>query len=416
MMLHWLYLTSQIVVATVCIILGSYILQADSRSPRNIHFVVNSALLFLVIISTILIQLASDDKTGKIFQGIYNILLILFLLASLSFSMLFAGKKPGLPLLAVVVPLSMMVFVIFLTRVQSLLILTRVSGLWVYEMQEPLFWYLLYTPLLACIIIAMLVTLQRFSRSANTNKERLQARTMTTAILISCVGGYVFLMILPLIRVYRMPLLTPYFFAIYLYGVFFALNKYKLMVYSIRDCSREILSQIGDALILTDHRLHIIEIGGSAGKLLSDRIGGQTGRSLGELVRLNRELENRLKGLVDGTEAPFTVRVTFATGEGVITDTFFSRVTDRFGDFSALLAVCRETRGIPELKRYFKLTDREMELVLLTITGLSNSSIAEKLGIGRRTVETHQINIYNKLGIGNKLELMTVTADFGIKS
>lgn len=416
MMLHWLYLTSQIVVATVCIILGSYFLQADSRSPRNIHFVVNSALLFLVIISTILIQLASDDKTGKIFQGIYNILLILFLLASLSFSMLFAGKKPGLPLLAVVVPLSLMVFVIFLTRVQSLLILTRVSGLWVYEMQEPLFWYLLYTPLLACIIIAMLVTLQRFSRSANTNKERLQARTMTTAILISCVGGYVFLMILPLIRVYRMPLLTPYFFAIYLYGVFFALNKYKLMVYSIRDCSREILSQIGDALILTDHRLHIIEIGGSAGKLLSDWIGGQTGRSLGELVRLNRELENRLKGLVDGTEAPFTVRVTFATGEGVITDTFFSRVTDRFGDFSALLAVCRETRGIPELKRYFKLTDREMELVLLTITGLSNSSIAEKLGIGRRTVETHQINIYNKLGIGNKLELMTVTADFGIKS
>lgn len=415
-MLHWLYLTSQIVVATVCVILGAYILRADRRSPRNIHFAVNSALLFLVILATILIQLASDDRTGKTIQGIYNILLILFLLASLNFSLLFAGKRPGPLLMTVLIPLSLAVFVVFLTRIQFLLNLTRVSGLWVYEMQGTLFWYLLYTPLLALIIIAMLVTLHRFSRSAATAKERLQARTMTTAILISCVGGYVFLMLLPLIRVYRAPLLTPYFFAIYLYGVFYALDKYKLMVYSIRDCSREILSQIGDALILTDDRLRVLETGGSAARLLPERAGGQTGRPLGELVQLDSGLENRLKGLAAGMEAPFAVRLTFLKNEGVITDTVFSRVTDRFGDFSALLAVCRESRGIPELKRYFKLTDRELELVLLTISGLSNSSIAEKLGIGRRTVETHQTNIYNKLGIGNKLELMAITADFGIKA
>ncbi len=57
-----------------------------------------------------------------------------------------------------------------------------------------------------------------------------------------------------------------------------------------------------------------------------------------------------------------------------------------------------------------------MEVVCLTLSGLTNIEISERLGITKRTVETHQNNIYNKLGVNNKIELLRVASDFNLQS
>ncbi len=51
------------------------------------------------------------------------------------------------------------------------------------------------------------------------------------------------------------------------------------------------------------------------------------------------------------------------------------------------------------------LTRREMEVATLVADGLSNRSIAERLIIGQRTVETHVENILNKLGFHSRSEI-----------
>jgi len=52
------------------------------------------------------------------------------------------------------------------------------------------------------------------------------------------------------------------------------------------------------------------------------------------------------------------------------------------------------------------ISDREKEIVELLIQGLSNREVGESLFISLNTVKTHVRNIYRKLGVSNKLQLI----------
>ena len=50
------------------------------------------------------------------------------------------------------------------------------------------------------------------------------------------------------------------------------------------------------------------------------------------------------------------------------------------------------------------LTDREAEVLSYLADGWSNDEIADRLGIGARTVRFHLDNVYRKLGVGRRTE------------
>jgi pimeloyl-ACP methyl ester carboxylesterase/DNA-binding CsgD family transcriptional regulator len=52
------------------------------------------------------------------------------------------------------------------------------------------------------------------------------------------------------------------------------------------------------------------------------------------------------------------------------------------------------------------LSRREHEVALLTARGATAPEIAEHLGISKRTVESHLVSVYGKLGVGSKSELI----------
>jgi two-component system, NarL family, response regulator NreC len=66
------------------------------------------------------------------------------------------------------------------------------------------------------------------------------------------------------------------------------------------------------------------------------------------------------------------------------------------------------------LKNYDELSDREREILQLTVSGMSRSDIATKLFISIRTVETHRANIFTKLGIHKQSELIEFARKTGI--
>ncbi|MGB7135413.1 MAG: response regulator transcription factor [Acidobacteriaceae bacterium] len=55
--------------------------------------------------------------------------------------------------------------------------------------------------------------------------------------------------------------------------------------------------------------------------------------------------------------------------------------------------------------RDFGLTPREMEIVTLVVAGYSNPDIAQRCAISEQTVKHHISNIFDKLGVSNRLEL-----------
>ena len=52
------------------------------------------------------------------------------------------------------------------------------------------------------------------------------------------------------------------------------------------------------------------------------------------------------------------------------------------------------------------LTERESEVVALVAQGLPNKLVARRLGIGEGTVKLHLHNIYRKLGIESRFQLV----------
>lgn len=60
------------------------------------------------------------------------------------------------------------------------------------------------------------------------------------------------------------------------------------------------------------------------------------------------------------------------------------------------------------------LTPREVEITRMVAGGLRNKEIAARLGIVEGTVKLHLHNIYEKLGLDGRLELMVYVRDRGI--
>jgi DNA-binding CsgD family transcriptional regulator len=58
------------------------------------------------------------------------------------------------------------------------------------------------------------------------------------------------------------------------------------------------------------------------------------------------------------------------------------------------------------LKNNTVLTPREMEVMHLVKEGLPNKTIADQLSISAETVKKHLKNIYEKLGVNNKIEAL----------
>ncbi|MEB3333949.1 MAG: LuxR C-terminal-related transcriptional regulator [Cyanobacteriota bacterium] len=60
-----------------------------------------------------------------------------------------------------------------------------------------------------------------------------------------------------------------------------------------------------------------------------------------------------------------------------------------------------------------ELSERELEIIELVATGLTNLEIAGKLMISKRTVDNHVSNIFAKTGAKNRIALVNWAMDQG---
>ena len=68
------------------------------------------------------------------------------------------------------------------------------------------------------------------------------------------------------------------------------------------------------------------------------------------------------------------------------------------------------------LSEHFSLTNREQEIIALVVRGKTNKEIEKELFISLKTVKSHLYNIYQKLNVQNRLQLMNIFRDYSNKS
>lgn len=68
----------------------------------------------------------------------------------------------------------------------------------------------------------------------------------------------------------------------------------------------------------------------------------------------------------------------------------------------------------PQSQNRFGLTPREIEIISFITQGFMNRDIASSLSITEETVKRHLTNIFNKVGMSNRLELAVFAIDHGL--
>jgi DNA-binding NarL/FixJ family response regulator len=61
----------------------------------------------------------------------------------------------------------------------------------------------------------------------------------------------------------------------------------------------------------------------------------------------------------------------------------------------------------------FGISNREMQVITHVVAGYTNKDLGRKLGISEQTVKHHLTNIFDKLGVSNRLELVLFAIDHG---
>ncbi len=62
----------------------------------------------------------------------------------------------------------------------------------------------------------------------------------------------------------------------------------------------------------------------------------------------------------------------------------------------------------------FDLTNKEIQVLELVLSGLTNKQISEKLQNSKRTVETHRFNLMRKMEVKNLMDLSKKAQEFGL--
>ena len=97
---------------------------------------------------------------------------------------------------------------------------------------------------------------------------------------------------------------------------------------------------------------------------------------------------------VQGREVLNSIRAVY-DGESVLHPAIADKIFSRLQSEGAKPAR-------PERKTI--LSQRELEVLKLSMEGLSNKEVARELSLGIRTVQTHWRNIFNKLGVSSRTE------------
>lgn len=95
-----------------------------------------------------------------------------------------------------------------------------------------------------------------------------------------------------------------------------------------------------------------------------------------------------------------------AGGDGLLSPEVTRRVIER-----SVRSPGTTTSAPPELEL---LTDRELEVLHLVATGLSNAEIAGKLFVGEATVKTHVSNLLTKLDIRDRIHVVIFAYENGL--
>ncbi len=292
----------------------------------------------------------------------------------------------------------------------------RREGEWFGILDSANPWMMFYLIIVVLTFAAAFVVLLLWRLRTKVNKERIQAKLLLVFFTSTYFTSLILTMILPFIGLSDYQHIGIILFSLYILGLHFLIARFRFLNLHGGFSADEILANLDELVFILDRNFRILDVNRAVEAFFPAADGSLRGRPFKEIVAADKEVAAGLASLAGGRKRSFSALAHFAAETG----TFPAKISvtemkDRFGDRSGYFAIASQVKGLEDFKKSYGLTKRELEIAGLTVSGATYRGMAEKLQISEKTVERHMANIYNKLGISSKIDLLRITGDYGFK-
>ena len=394
---------------------GVYILKKDYKNTLNrLFFLICLCLSLFTIFPSIA---ASSENKETVFFWFKTAMPFIILFMSLNTHFLL--KLTGTNIKNWIISLSYLpAIILIILTITSTTLYTDCflyEGNWKFIITPDSFGFIFYSIFTFINTAAVIYLLANWRKKTKLQKIKKQARLI---LIVYCILAFLAIssdFVLPAFELYTLASSGPGAFLVYIIGLWYSMVKYKFLVFQSSMAADNIISNIQEMVILLNPKLEIINVNNTCAELLHYGPEEFNNKIYSDLVVESGYLTNELNKLVEKELKSFNVKIQYkGRHENIFTDSYFAGVLDDFGDALGILVISRENKGLKEFLRKYKITNRQLEIINLLVSGFSNIQIGQRLAIAERTVETHLSNIYHKLGINNKIELLNISREYKI--
>ncbi len=257
-------------------------------------------------------------------------------------------------------------------------------------------------------LVSMIIVIIGAVRS-DSNRIKLQMKIIcagaVTAIILGLFSDFY--------RGYRgLPTLTPILLIIWIGSVWFALVKHRFLAINEKLINEITLKNIEEVILILDPHYKIITANNKFLTLTNLSLENIKKRSVFDVIS-DSSLKNSLNTLLrmGKTEIYLKLVLDAAQNRECLLDIRLQQITDKYNDLLGVLLIGKEVKGLERIRKTYGISARETDVIRYVMTGNTNKQIALQLSITERTVKSHLTNIYNKMGIDNKVLLLNAVIE-----
>ena len=385
--------------------IGFFIFFINPRSKTNIYFLLACFSFAVWSFGYIFIHYNTDFEKSIIWykiaftgSSLFEVFLLYFALALCGIYEKIKRKKLFL-ILTYIIP----VILIYKNITECAIIKDYPSG----------FWFILWMVYGYSYNLISIFIFYQWSKKSNKKRVKKQTKMIIIFGLIAIIIGSLSDTVLVSLNI---PSLSPITTLLWIFAVGYSVLKYRFMSITPSSVSEDIIKSIDESIILLDNSFNIITINKKTEELINKELDELKPKELSSIIHEHNSLKKEIENLYQGEYSDFSCRVNYKKRDDqkILIDTKFSIVKDKFNDIIGILIIGHEVKEMKQLKTLYQITDREADVMQLIISGLTNKEIADHLNIAERTIKTHITNIYNKLGVYNKIQLLHLLKDFNL--
>jgi DNA-binding CsgD family transcriptional regulator len=392
---------------------GIYVFSIDPKSSIHRSFSLMFLLLAASICAGIIMNITDDPETCNICAQIGLSAEFFLFPTILLFCLLFTNTLKMKPYYLFLIYFCPTVFFILNTCGYSVFYqeIMLENGRWGLRFTSNKIIFISYLVFLHICFILFSATLIRWGIKAKMKRQKKQAFILFATLFVSSVFSAVESIYLPSILQYNSGGLSFVGFIFFAAGLYIIFIKYRFPYLSSKQTVEDVLSDMGEIIIILDNTMRIRFMNKTAETLFED-VAPPFNRSMLSSIMLNhKKLVISIEKILSGESSSFSCREYFGKSNRIQLDFSFSAIKDEFNDTIGVMVKGTEVDGIQLLTRKYKITQREAEIIEHLITGETNAEISKSCSISENTIKRHITNIYNKLSVRSRVELLYMLKD-----